>query len=127
MDEPTSVLTPQEVTNLFKTLEALIKEGLTVLYITHKLEEVINICDYVTIMRNGKVIDSCSIDNHSAETLATKMLGERLGKIKTDYFIIFYLVIGQRQKFGELDVLKFEENRNDILTRFGVSMPKLLS
>ena len=85
MDEPTSVLTPQEVTNLFKTLEALIKEGRTILYITHKLEEVINICDYVTIMRNGEVIDSCSIDKQTAESLATKMLGERLGEIKTDY------------------------------------------
>ena len=85
MDEPTSVLTPQEVTNLFKTLDALIKEGRTILYITHKLEEVINLCDEVTIMRNGEVIDSCSIENQSAETLATKMLGERLGEIKTDY------------------------------------------
>ena len=85
MDEPTSVLTPQEVVNLFKTLNALIKEGRTILYITHKLEEVINLCDDVTIMRNGQVIDSCAIENHTAETLATKMLGERLGKIKTDY------------------------------------------
>ena len=85
MDEPTSVLTPQEVISLFKTLEALIKEGRTILYITHKLEEVINLCTDVTIMRNGAVIDSCSIDNQTAETLATKMLGERLGEIKTDY------------------------------------------
>ena len=85
MDEPTSVLTPQEVTNLFKTLNALVKEGRTILYITHKLEEVINLCDEVTIMRNGKLIDSCSIENQTAETLATKMLGERLGEIKTDY------------------------------------------
>ena len=85
MDEPTSVLTPQEVTNLFKTLKALIEEGRTILYITHKLEEVINLCDEVTIMRNGEVIDSCSIENQTAETLATKMLGERLGEIKTDY------------------------------------------
>jgi simple sugar transport system ATP-binding protein len=45
MDEPTSVLTPQEVTNLFKTLKALIEEGRTILYITHKLEEVINLCE----------------------------------------------------------------------------------
>ena len=85
MDEPTSVLTPQEVTSLFKTLNALIQEGRTILYITHKLEEVINLCDEVTIMRNGEVIDSCSIDNHTAETLATKMLGEKLGNITTDY------------------------------------------
>ena len=85
MDEPTSVLTPQEVRNLFKTLDALIKEGRTILYITHKLEEVINLCDEVTIMRNGQVIDSCPITNQTAESLATKMLGERLGEIKTDY------------------------------------------
>ena len=85
MDEPTSVLTPQEVKNLFKTLESLVKEGRTILYITHKLEEVINLCDEVTIMRNGELIDSCTIENQTAETLATKMLGERLGEIKTDY------------------------------------------
>ena len=85
MDEPTSVLTPQEVINLFKTLEALVNEGRTILYITHKLEEVINLCDEVTIMRNGELIDSCIIENQTAETLATKMLGERLGEIKTDY------------------------------------------
>ncbi|SVC45922.1 uncharacterized protein METZ01_LOCUS298776, partial [marine metagenome] len=60
MDEPTSVLTPQEVESLFKTLNALVTEGRTILYITHKLEEVISLCNEVTIMRNGKVIDSCS-------------------------------------------------------------------
>ena len=85
MDERTSVLTPQEVTNLFKTLDALIKEGRTILYITHKLEEVISLCDEVSIMRNGQLIDSCLIENQTAESLASKMLGERLGEIKTDY------------------------------------------
>tara|TARA_Y100001970_G_scaffold99247_1_gene124821 strand:+ start:1263 stop:2768 length:1506 start_codon:yes stop_codon:yes gene_type:complete len=85
MDEPTSVLTPQEVENLFVTLNALVKEGRTILYITHKLEEVITLCDKVTIMRNGKVIDSCSTINQTAKTLATKMLGEKLDDLKTDY------------------------------------------
>jgi len=85
MDEPTSVLTPQEIANLFKTLKALVEEGRTILYITHKLEEVIDLCDQVTIMRNGELIDSCLIENQTAETLATKMLGMRLGEIQTDY------------------------------------------
>ena len=85
MDEPTSVLTPQEVKNLFVTLNALVKEGRTILYITHKLEEVITICNEVTIMRNGKVIDSCSTSNQTAKTLVTKMLGEKLDELKTDY------------------------------------------
>ena len=86
VDEPTSVLTPQEVENLFVTLNALVKEGRTILYITHKLEEVgFTLCNDVTIMRNGKVIDSCSTDNQTAKSLATKMLGEKLDDLKTDY------------------------------------------
>jgi len=85
MDEPTSVLTPQEVESLFITLNALVKEGRTILYITHKLEEVITLCNDVTIMRNGKVIDSCSTVNQTAKSLATKMLGQKLDELKTDY------------------------------------------
>ena len=85
MDEPTSVLTPQEVENLFKTLNTLLKEGRTILYITHKLEEVISLCDEVTILRDGSVIESSKLENETAETLATKMLGKKLSEIKTDY------------------------------------------
>ncbi len=82
MDEPTSVLTPNEVKKLFITLKKLIQDGKTILYITHKLEEVIRICDTVTIMRNGKVVETCSSQNESEKTLATKMLGKKLPEIK---------------------------------------------
>ncbi|MBS56439.1 MAG: ABC transporter [Rickettsiales bacterium] len=85
MDEPTSVLTPQEVESLFVTLNSLVKEGRTILYITHKLEEVIKICNDVTIMRNGEVIDSSSTSGQTAKSLATKMLGQKLDELKTDY------------------------------------------
>ena len=85
MDEPTSVLTPQEVESLFVTLNALVKEGRTILYITHKLEEVISICDTVTIMRSGEIIDTSSTSNQTAKTLATKMLGQKLDDLKTNY------------------------------------------
>ena len=88
MDEPTSVLTPQEVDNLFITLNSLVREGRTILYITHKLEEVINLCNDVTIMRNGTVIDSCSTEGQTAKSLATKMLGQKLDELKTDYSYI---------------------------------------
>ena len=73
MDEPTSVLTPQEVESLFVTLNALVKEGRTILYITHKLEEVISICDTVTIMRSGEIIDTSSTANQTAKTLAKEL------------------------------------------------------
>ena len=85
MDEPTSVLTPQEVESLFITLNALVKEGRTILYITHKLEEVISLCNEVTIMRNGEVIDTSSTENQTAKSLATKMLGQKLEELTTDY------------------------------------------
>ena len=54
MDEPTSVLTPNEVKTLFETLLRLKGEGKSILYISHKLEEIREICDYATILRAGK-------------------------------------------------------------------------
>ena len=56
MDEPTSVLTPQEADYLFVTLQRLAREGCAVLYISHRLEEVKRICHHATIMRRGKVV-----------------------------------------------------------------------
>ena len=54
MDEPTSVLTPQEVNILFETLRKLSAEGTAILYISHKLEEIRTLCDAATILRGGK-------------------------------------------------------------------------
>ena len=59
-------------------MNTLLKEGRTILYITHKLEEVINLCDEVTILRDGSVIESSKLENETAESLATKMLGKKL-------------------------------------------------
>jgi general nucleoside transport system ATP-binding protein len=55
MDEPTSVLTPQAVTRLFDTLRRLAQEGCSILYISHKLEEIQELCDTATVMRLGRV------------------------------------------------------------------------
>ena len=56
MDEPTSVLTPQEIKNLFKILKSLASSGCSILYISHKLEEIIELADEVTILKSGKSI-----------------------------------------------------------------------
>ena len=56
MDEPTSVLTPQEVERLFETLRQLAAEGCSILYISHKLHEIRALCDRATILRGGKVV-----------------------------------------------------------------------
>ncbi len=75
MDEPTSVLTPQEVEILFHTLRKLAAEGTAILYISHKLEEIRTLCDGATILRGGKVVASCTPREKSARELAELMVG----------------------------------------------------
>ncbi len=78
MDEPTSVLTPQEVEILFKTLRKLSADGTAILYISHKLEEIRSLCDAATILRMGKVVGSCDPREQSARALAEMMVGSEL-------------------------------------------------
>lgn len=75
MDEPTSVLTPQEVEILFETLRKLKSEGTSILYISHKLEEIRSLCDTATILRLGKKVDTCTPAEKSARELAEMMVG----------------------------------------------------
>ncbi len=78
MDEPTSVLTPQEAANLFSTMRTLTKAGKTVIFITHKLEEVMEVADTVTVMRAGHVIGTMPIRQTDIPTLAEMMVGHRM-------------------------------------------------
>ncbi len=78
MDEPTSVLTPQEVGILFATLRQLAAEGTSILYISHKLEEIRSLCESATILRRGKVVASCTPAEKSARELAEMMVGATL-------------------------------------------------
>lgn len=76
MDEPTSVLTPQEVNDLFVTLKRLAQEGVSILYISHKLEEIRELCDAATILRGGKNVAIANPREESAASLAALMIGE---------------------------------------------------
>ncbi len=78
MDEPTSVLTPQEVEILFKTLETLKSEGTSILYISHKLEEIRRLCDSATILRLGKKVATCNPREETAKAMAEMMVGSTL-------------------------------------------------
>jgi simple sugar transport system ATP-binding protein len=80
MDEPTSVLTPQEVERLFETLRALAADGCAILYISHKLEEVRVLCERATVLRQGRVVASCDPRRETARTLAAMMIGTELGE-----------------------------------------------
>ena len=78
MDEPTSVLTPQEVDILFQTLRKLSAEGTSILYISHKLEEIRALCERATVLRMGKVVGGCDPRETSARDMAELMVGSAL-------------------------------------------------
>ncbi|MES9903000.1 MAG: ABC transporter ATP-binding protein [Sedimenticola sp.] len=78
MDEPTSVLTPQEVEKLFVTLRRLTSEGVSILYISHKLDEIKVLCEHATILRNGRLVGEADPRMESANSLAAMMIGDEL-------------------------------------------------
>ncbi|MBX9759536.1 MAG: ABC transporter ATP-binding protein [Beijerinckiaceae bacterium] len=84
LDEPTSVLTPQETVGLFATLERVRAEGRSVLYISHKLEEVRAVCERATILRHGKVVAACDPRKESAGALARMMVGADVGAARRE-------------------------------------------
>src|SRR5436305_898972 len=84
LDEPTSVLTPQQAEQLFRTLRVLRKEGRAILYISHKLEEVRALCDTATILRGGKAIATCDPRAETAQSLASMMVGGAVGAVRSD-------------------------------------------
>ncbi len=84
LDEPTAVLTPQEAEKLFVTLRSLADEGVAILYISHRLEEVRNLCHSATIMRGGKLVGDIIPAQKTSKEIAELMLGEQILTPKQD-------------------------------------------
>ncbi len=82
LDEPTSVLTPQEADGLFETLDRLKAEGRALLYISHKLEEVRRLCETATILRLGRKVGSCDPRQETSRSLAAMMVGAAIADIQ---------------------------------------------
>ena len=78
MDEPTSVLTPQAVRKLFETLRSLSGEGCSILYISHKLDEIQELCHTATVLRGGKVTGTCIPAQETPKSMARMMIGRDL-------------------------------------------------
>jgi simple sugar transport system ATP-binding protein len=130
MDEPTSVLTPQEVSQLFETLRSLAKNGCSILYISHKLHEIKELCDTATILRGGKVVGECVPARESSRSMAELMIGGSLKDIKkvegraagADKFVVDGLSL---QGAGDFDValkdIRFTVRAGEILGIAGVA------
>lgn len=130
MDEPTSVLTPQEVGQLFETLRKLASEGCSILYISHKLHEIVELCDTATIMRNGKVVATCDPRKGTPRKLAEMMIGANLKEISRAAgrefgpvkFEVKTLSLPKQGDFGTaLDNISFKVKAGEIFGIAGVA------
>ena len=114
-DEPTAVLTPQEINELFEIFRSLKEQGKTIIFITHKLKEVKEISDRITVLRSGKSIDTVNTEDVSEEDVAELMVGRPV------------LLEVEKEKakpgadFFEIENLKVKNNR-DIQVVNGVSL-----
>ncbi len=116
LDEPTAVLTPQEVDELFEILKKLKKEGKTILLITHKLNEVMDVSDKVTVMRKGKVIGTRVTKETTPEELAEMMVGRK---------IVLKVEKPPKEKGDEIiriENLKVKDPKKNILVVKGVNL-----
>ena len=78
LDEPTAVLTPQETDELFRSLRLLVHDGYTIILITHKIREVMEISDHVTVLRGGRTIRTLKTSETTPEEISELMIGRKL-------------------------------------------------
>jgi simple sugar transport system ATP-binding protein len=129
MDEPTSVLTPQAVERLFETLRTLALEGCSILYISHKLDEIRALCQRATVLRAGRVTGTCDPRQESAASLARMMIGgdlpqprHRAAQPGVDRLVIERLTLPAEDPFGTaLSAISLRVRAGEIVGLAGVS------
>ena len=130
MDEPTSVLTPQEVEALFAILRRLVREGCSILYISHKLEEIKSLCQRATILRAGRLVAELDPRQESIEGMAAMMLGGALPGLRRlpepvvgpTRLRVSGLNLGKQQQFGvDLSAINFAVRGGEILGIAGIA------
>jgi len=127
LDEPTAVLTPQEVEHLFERLKSLWQRGKTIVLITHKLREILRFTQTVTIMRQGKVVETTSTSSLTEESLAEKIIGRRRRNLperkrtETESIVLSVKEVHLlRRKQEKLRNLSFDVRAGEILGIAGV-------
>ncbi len=128
MDEPTAVLTPPEVTSLFKTLKTLVQQGLAVIFISHKLREVMEISQRVAVLRHGKIVAEVKTAETTREELAEAMVGRTVPKPKRGeltagkpLFSFIGVDVDGTENNKLLDNISLEIREHEILGIAGVS------
>jgi ABC-type uncharacterized transport system ATPase subunit len=128
LDEPTAVLTPQEISELIGIMKELVKEGKSIILITHKLKEIMEVCDAVTIIRRGKWVDTLEVNKTNTDELAEKMVGREVtfkvdkieAKPSNQVLEIQDLVVEDQRGIHVVDQLSLEVFSGEILGIAGV-------
>ena len=128
LDEPTAVLTPQETETLFGTLRSLVGQGMSIIFISHKLHEIMAVSDRVAVLRRGKVVAETATENADRASLAETMVGRAVhdpkGKPMAAGEPLFELAgvsLDPGQGFGALDHAELVIHRHEIVGLAGVS------
>ena len=127
-DEPTAVLTPQEVDELFKVIHSLVDQGKSLIFITHKLNEVLEIADRIMVLRQGKIVGSAIPAEATMASLANMMVGREVllevdkppanyGEVVLD---VDELVVKDDRQLLAVDQVSFEVKAGEILGIAGV-------
>ena len=128
-DEPTAMLTPQEIVELMKIMRGLTKEGKSILFITHKLDEIKLVADRCTILRKGKYIDTIDVETTTKEVMSELMVGRKVNlKVEkepaepTDVVLRVenLTVKSKRSKKNKLTNVSFEAKRGEIVCIAGI-------
>ena len=128
LDEPTAVLTPQEVEELFVIMRQLTERGVSIIFITHKLKEVMAIADHITVMRRGKVVGTTTPAETNEQGLAAMMVGREVvlqvekspAKPKDVVLEVKDLVVEDERHLVAVDGVSFEVREGEILGVAGV-------
>ncbi len=129
LDEPTAVLTPQGVDQLFSTLKAMVNKGLSVIFISHKLHEILRIADRVSVLRRGKIVGEIATKDADREILAEMMVGrkvhrpqaERIAPGKPVIELRNVLIKGSPGQRPQLKNISLTISQNQIVGLAGVS------
>lgn len=118
MDEPTSALTNSEVQLLYKSVRKLSAQGVTIIFISHKLEEIYEICDSITIMRDGRHIRTCAIDEINEKELIELIAGRELTSLYPKEPVAIgktVLKVDHISREGEYKDVSFEVREGEVL------------
>lgn len=119
LDEPTTSLADNDVKILFKIMNNLKSKGVSLIYISHRLKEIFEICDRVTVMRDGQYIDSCDISNLSQKDLIRMMVGRDLKNLypkeEAEIGEIVLEVENIRDQSGKIKGVSFNAKKGEVL------------